>query len=995
MILGKLDIGKQLKLVVSILVIVVGCMSLFSIFETNQLSSQTKILYDHPLQVRRALDNVKINQQKMSVAVRDMVLAETEGDRNEAYERLIWHKSQIPTQIAILRDAYLGPEEDIEAIQAEYIIWEESVLRNAGLMLEGDMTKAVASFQSNGEISAHGDHLEEKLGVVDAFAKQKADTLHADSEMSRKSVTWISMVVALGLMMGMYEISRRLYHNIQNPLRDLVRVIRQVDSGVLSARSTIVDQNEFGKLADGLNGMLETIEEGVKLKEKSALLSSIMLADDDMDTFFTALLSGLMKTTNSQLGGVYLLSEEKNAYELYVSIGMDEGKRTSFDRASLEGELGLARGNREIQVLKQIQENTRFVYPAAVGTLLPKELTTIPLVNQKETFAFVTLGSIAGFDDLTIELLEKERTIISTRMQSVLDLQQIKLIKEKLETQNRELEAQKTELDALSLELGEQNRELEQQKTELSEANRLKTNFLSNMSHELRTPLNSVIALSGVLDRRLQGRISEEESQYLEVIGRSGKNLLEMINEILDISRIESGREEVEMREFDIRELVEELLRMLDPIAEEKGIELRHEVIGKKSVLVSDEKKIRHIVQNLLSNAIKFTEEGIVGIVAKLEQEELELTVSDTGIGIAKENQESIFEEFRQADSSTTRMYGGTGLGLAIAKRYAEFLGGSIRLESDLGEGSVFVVSIPVTDQAVDTVAAYEEIRGDWEVDYLDSAQSWKESQRGVEDKKHLLIVEDSEPAIVQLQDVFTEEGYQISAARDGYEAIQMIMENQPDGIILDLMMPRIDGFEVLRTIRERELTAHIPVLVLSAKHITKEELSQLKHNHVHQLIQKGNVNLEALKQAVTSMLHPVQKMERAKAFEIRQVTEKPVILVVEDNPDNRLTARAVLEEKFHIIEAENGEDAIVMAEKAVPDLILMDNALPGMDGVDAFRAIRKKPELAHIPVIALTASAMKTDREIFLAYGFDGFIPKPIIEEELLQSIRGVLYGV
>ena len=537
--LRQMDIGKQLKTVFSSLIIVVTLMSLFTIWETNQLSQQTQTLYDHPLQVRRALDNIKVDQQMMGVAIRDMVLAENEADMNMAYERLLRHKSNIPTQIDILRDLYLGPIEDVEAIVTEFTVWEEVVMRNASALMDGDQTGVIRNIQPNGEITIHARLLEEAVNTIDAFAKQKADDLYHTSESGRRGITLISILITVAMIFAMYWISRYLYKNIQRPLRDLVHVIGQVEGGSLSARSEIADRNEFGKLADGLNGMLDSIENGVKLNEKSATLSGIMLADDELHTFFQTLLSGLLELTRGQLGGVYLLSEDRANYNLFVSVGMDEGKRMTFDRESLEGELGIASSSRKIQILSGVNENSRFVFPAAAGSLVPNELITIPLANQNEVFAFVTLGSITGFDELTFDLLDKEQTIMSTRMQSVLDLQEIKRIKEQLEEQNRELEAQKTELDALSLELGEQNRELEQQKLELSEANRLKTNFLSNMSHELRTPLNSVIALSGVLERRLDGRISEEESQYLDVIGRSGKSLLEMINEILDISRIE------------------------------------------------------------------------------------------------------------------------------------------------------------------------------------------------------------------------------------------------------------------------------------------------------------------------------------------------------------------------------------------------------------------------------------------------------------------------
>lgn len=989
------DIGKQLKMVFSSLIFVVAMMSLLTVWQGNQLSKQTQTLYEHPLQVRRALDNIKVDQQMMGVAIRDMVLAENDVDENRAYERLLRYGANIPTEIDILRSLYLGPTRDIEAITTEYAIWEEVVMRNAVALLEGDDSGVIRNMQINGEIAIHSRMLEQALNTVDAFAEEKADELYHTSESGRRSITLTTFSITAILILAMFMISKRIYGNIQGPLGHLVHVVGKVQDGDLQTRSAITVNNEFGKLGHGLNSMLDSIETGVKLNEKGAVLSRIMLEDDNMTPFFQSLLAGLLKQTDGQLGAIYLLSDDASCYDLFVSIGMDDKKRMSFNRDSLEGELGLAASSQEIQVLRNINEHSRFVFSASAGNLIPKELIAIPLVNQNEIFAFVAIGSVVGFSELTQDLLDKIRTVMSTRMRSVLDLQEIKRIKEQLENQNRELEAQKSELDTLSVELGEQNRELEMQKLELSEANRLKTNFLSNMSHELRTPLNSVIALSGVLHRRLAEKITAEEKQYLDVIGRSGRNLLEMINEILDISRIESGREELNLEMFEMENLIQDLVDMLNPITDEKGIELKSEVMGFTNQVVGDEKKIRHIVQNLLSNAVKFTDQGWVGIVAKTDGHEIEITVSDTGIGIAKEHQEAIFEEFRQADSSTTRKFGGTGLGLAIVKRYVEFLGGTISLDSQMGQGSVFIVSLPIQSQLNDQALLQDNRHPRYSFDFAAATDTRIKELPKHKGPKRLLIVEDSEPAIVQLQDVFMEEGYEISVARDGIEAIQVIGQVQPDAIVLDLMMPRIDGFEVLKTIREEEATAHIPVLVLSAKHITKAELSELRHNHIFQLIQKGNVNLEELKAAVAEMIDPVEFSEAIIPQKAPHAVERPLVMVVEDNADNRMTAKAVLEDHFQVLLAEDGETAVNLATERIPDLILMDNALPGMDGVEAFRIIRNKEALAHIPVIALTASAMTSDREIFLAYGFDGFVPKPIIEEELLQAIRGALYGL
>ena len=244
------------------------------------------------------------------------------------------------------------------------------------------------------------------------------------------------------------------------------------------------------------------------------------------------------------------------------------------------------------------------------------------------------------------------------------------------------------------------------------------------------------------------------------------------------------------------------------------------------------------------------------------------------------------------------------------------------------------------------------------------------------------------------MKDFLEESGYNILDAHDGEKALEIIVQTIPDAIILDLMMPDIDGFEVLKTLRDNKLTANIPVLILTAKQITKEELKFLNRNNIHQLIQKGDVNRSELQNAVATMLSP-QIAEKAKPpLELQIIEGKPSVLVVEDNPDNMTAAKAILADKFTVLEATDGKTAIKLAKQHSPNLILMDIELPGMNGIDAFKAIRSNARLQHIPVIALTASAMVSDRETILAHGFDAYIVKPIDETIFFKVINETLYG-
>ena len=564
-------------------------------------------------------------------------------------------------------------------------------------------------------------------------------------------------------------------------------------------------------------------------------------------------------------------------------------------------------------------------------------------------------------------------------------------ISEKLQNTNAELQLQARELEIQADELTEQNSLLEIQKKQLDETSRLKTNFLSNMSHELRTPLNSVIALSGVLSRELANKISEDEYSYLEIIERNGKNLLDLINDILDISRIESGREEIEITKFNPMIIVTEVISMLMPQANQKNVELLNLMVDTELSITSDSDKLRHILQNIIGNAVKFTDKGHVTVSSRMNDASIEITVTDTGIGITEEHIPYIFDEFRQADGSTSRRFGGTGLGLAISRKYANLLGGTITVNSIPNKGSEFTVILPLhyapenPDSAVvETHFPKDEMK---QTKLLDPPT--KDST-----KKLILLVEDNEAAVIQIKDMVTDMGYGVMVAPDAEEALVKINQAVPDAIILDLTLPGIDGFKMLEILRNTNATAQVPVLILTAKHITKEELKFLKRNNIHQLIQKGDVRYSELKDAVRSMLYPTAKDKDNPKREIQDIERKPVVQVVEDNPDNMVTVNALLADHHIVLEASNAREGVAMAAENIPDLILLDIELPDMNGIEVFKQIRGNYQLQHIPIIALTASVMTHDRETIMAHGFDAFIAKPIIAQEFFKVIKELLYG-
>ncbi len=980
--LKDLKIRTQLNIGFAVVLIVVGALGFLALNYTNRLWQTTKGLYEHPLMVRVAVGELKAQILEISRDTRELCLASGEKGRLPLQTRIDASEVSAYRQFEILYKLYLGPRSDIDEAYTLFVQWKsirEDVLR---LLRDGKVSEAVESIKFTGTAGLHVEKLLKEVTDVNQFAATKADKYYADAAGLYNLLKYRIMLAVSAIFLLCLLTSFLLFKGIKDPLRDLNEFSEQYRQGNLNARSSYVSANEFGMLSVSVNRLADTIKSEIELKERAAKINAAMLRELEARDFRLQVLEPIMKFTGSQVGAIYALNDEKTWYERIDSAGLGPAGMSSFPAGSTEGELGLAIAAKKIQRITKIPADTRFAFAAASGNFRPREIITVPLLAGSEVTAVISLASVSEYSREAVRLIEDIKQSLSVWMNSMLSFRRIEALTRDLEEQNRELAEQQKELMVQTDELNEQNTELEIQKQQLDEASRLKSAFLSNMSHELRTPLNSVIALSAVLNRRLEKKVPQEEYSYIGIIERNGKHLLSLINDILDLSRIESGKEEFNLESFPVKSVADEVLAMIEPQAGEKKLTLTAEIPAALPDITSDYVKCRHIIQNLVGNGVKFTEKGSVKVSAERDGDSLVISVSDTGIGIAPGHLAHIFDEFRQADEGTSRKYGGTGLGLAIAKKYAELLSGNLSVKSELGKGSVFSLTLPVK---------------------LDLPASGKTPVRPEPDRsrlnavagKKILVVEDTEEVIIQMKDILVEQGYLISVARNGREALEMLKTSLPDAITLDLMMPDMDGFQLLKAIREMKNTSEIPVLILTAKHVTKEELSFLKSNHIHQLIQKGDVNRKELLSAVAKMATSSKSrpsgLARKKASG-KKPGEKPVVLIVEDNPDNMLTAKALLQDTFLVIEAGDGAQGVEKAIAHKPDLILMDISLPVLDGIEAFRRIRENESLCRIPVVALTASAMKGHREKILGYGFNGYVSKPIDEMLLKKTVEDTL---
>jgi len=806
-----------------------------------------------------------------------------------------------------------------------------------------------------------------------------------------------------------FFVARGIATAVTKPLEDMSEVSLKIQNGDYSQRVKEVGQKEISHLAKTINRTTQTIERAINIsKARTGILEQI-IKTRSIKQFTWEIIRQLCHYSDSQVCAIYGFNQNTNKFEHLDSIGMDKKLIESFDFNSKEGIVGDVVNKKGIIYLKDISPETVFSYKTVTGNMVPREMIAFPLIHDGKIKAVIILASIYPYHAEVLEMISQSMTQIAITMENLLADEEAKHLHQEIKERNEslknltsELKEQAEELKNQKEELEHQNIELELQKNEVQEANRLKGEFLSNMSHELRTPLNSIIALSDILETQLKKDISEEQSQYLKVIARNGKNLLNLINDILDLSKIEAGKINILPEYFSLKQVIHNICDDFSYQSQEKGIGLKIELSEELPEIYTDRQKVNQILQNLVSNAVKFTERGSVKIKCDYNDKRKIFTISvlDTGIGIAGENIDSIFEEFKQVDGSVSRKYGGTGLGLSIVSRLVKKLGGEIFVESKEGEGSVFTVNLP------------REIARDYNIALLakdkEKAPEKEEKTKTKSIQSQLLLVEDNESAISQVKFLLEDKGHRVAVARKGQEALQHLQKQIPDGIILDLMMPEMDGFEVLKALRQSASTKDIPVLILTAKDLTEEEISELKSNGIQKILFKGAIDREELLEKINKLLpdKATQKVEEhigeapGRDFTIQEIDSNimdiPVekyrgkkILVAEDNGDNLLTIKAILKEYYQVIEAIDGEEALRKIYHELPDLILLDIGLPEIDGFEIIRRLKKDSKTKNIPVIALTARAMSEEREKILQEGSDDYLAKPVETSGLLKKIN------
>jgi len=752
-----------------------------------------------------------------------------------------------------------------------------------------------------------------------------------------------------------------------------------------------------------------------------------MQGEQDIETLSKNTISYLAKYLNAQVGAFYVADDKENVLRLFGGYAYQKRKNLSSEFKFGEGLVGQAALEKESIALNNCPDDYIRIN-SGLGDAVPRNIVVFPCLHNDIVKGVVELGSFQKFSDLDLAFLDQVSGSIAVAVNSAQFRNQMAALIEQTQNQAEELQAQQEELRQTNEELEEQTQLLEEQKEDIQKKNvelqkaqklveekarylelisKYKSEFLANMSHELRTPLNSILLLSKILSDNKDANLTEKQVEFAGTVHSSGSDLLALINDILDLSKVEAGKIKMSLSELNLDDFKERMERYFGHLAEEKGVNFRIQLEEGLPVHIrTDPQRLEQIVKNILSNAFKFTFQGGVTLNICRPDEHVDLSksglrpekaiafsVSDTGIGIVQEKQKLIFEAFQQIDGTTSRKYGGTGLGLSISRELAKLLGGEIHLESEEGKGSTFTLYLPETtaegqqvkeiETPVTTVVSAAEpadVQAAKPAAPPEGLEGIKDDRKNIQaEDKSILIIEDDPKFAKILRDLSREKGFKALVAGDGETGLHFADYYKPSAVILDIGLPGMAGWAVMSRLKDNPETRHVPVHFIS---VFDKKLDAMKMGAIGFLTKP--VTMEMLEQGF-------EKIER--------MISKPVknLFVVEDDEIRRKAIVELIGTGDVLFTAvSTGEDAYDQVRSGKFDCMILDIDLSDMSGVELISKIRNNEDLLDLPIIVYTGRELTKQEEITLhEYAEKTIIKRAKSTERLLDETTLFLHRV
>jgi len=861
----------------------------------------------------------------------------------------------------------------------------------------GELTQNL-TVKAKGEVAALAETINNMTNTLATFADQ-VTTVAREVGVDGRLGGQASVPGAAGTWKDLTGNVNLLADNLTRQVRAIAEVATAVTKGDLTRSIQVEASGEVAELKDNINTMIDNLRlttdrntEQDWLKTNLARFTGMLQGQRDLTTVGRMLLSELAPLVNAQQGVIYQMETEESAGMVMLSTFAGDGNDSHLRRLRVgEGLVGQCAAEKRRMLISNLPKNTISIRSGLFESI-PQNVIVLPVLFEDRVKAVIELASLGSFTDLQLAFLEQLTASIGIVLNSIEAtmqteglLKQSQQLATELQTQQKELQQTNEQLAQKAQQLAEQNVEVERKNQEIEQARRAleekakelvltskyKSEFLANMSHELRTPLNSILVLGQQLSDNPDGNLTPKQVEFSRTIHGAGTDLLNLISDILDLSKIESGTVSVEAQEVFFGGMLDTVARPFRHEAENRKLAFDvHVDPHLPRSLVTDSKRLQQVLKNLLSNAFKFTEQGGVRLSVSVQTSGwneshpildgaasvVAFEVTDTGIGIPFDKQRIIFEAFQQADAGTSRKYGGTGLGLAISRELANLLGGEIQLRSAPGKGSTFTLYVPQTYVGPASLTVADKRSSPDSVSPLQLAAVKVElptaqisDDRGnlQPDDTVLLIVEDDPHYARVLCDLARDKGFKVLVAMNGASALMLAREFRPTAVSLDVFLPDMLGWTVLNHLKQDPNLRHIPVQMLTLDEDRQHGLAR----GAFAFVTKPTTS-EEIDAALT----------RIKQY---SAPRRKRLLVVEDNPAEQLSIRELLGyDDVDVQIASTGEEALKAVAQGNIDCVVLDLRLPDMTGFEVLERLRDTPPHCDLPVVVFTGKELSPEED-------------------------------